>query len=619
MNGDNFYARQTSVKADEPPPLSQQPTAPMVNGAPGADKLPAFATYESAKPRRASEEDDQIPLNDRSPSSRNGTLPSNSEDGMERYGPVGSRGGPMGMRGGARGARPYNGGLDEYGNPLPPSGAFGVVPPPARGDPRLRHQNSNETMNSQASRGSRGRGGYPQRGYGRGAQYGPPGRGGPYNGRGGGAFGPPRGGVGGPGGNGGRGGIPLGAMAAGAGAGVLAGEAMGRGQRGPPPGYGNGYPPNGPNDGVPYNGAYGAPSGPQNRRPSPGPPSAPGYGTRQRSPGAPPNPGYGFGGREPSPGAQGRQNFARNSPPPPMPLNDSQDDSTIGQAVEMDALNGSPAQTPGLPPPNNPLRESDSDIAGMVGLQQQRMASPPRHNESPISPSSVYSGPPDSYIPPRTAWGPNALPRLHTPPFATSTGPRSPLRNSPTTRSPVNRSPTGPQPGPMSHQRVNSGDMYYEDMDPRFADRSLEPQIPHQTVPQPAIPSLLVPGRAASNDPYNRRPIQQQPPRAHEPGHLNVVEPSSSYDSINNGDDSDSQFTSISQRGVNPEWRPPPQHSSNGYGGRIEGQRRPDFLAGNPDFEVPGNGQGGGAPRYIGTGGSPRVGKDMGYQPGNAM
>ena len=405
MNGENFYGRQNGPKSDAPPsPFSQEPTAPMVNGAPGADKLPAFATFDVSRNRRISE-DDQIPLNQQPPSNRpvpsnaSGYAPGSSDDGLDRYGgPV--RGGLGGVRGG-RGGRPYNGPRDEFGNPLPPSAAFGSGPAAPRRiseESRLRQQHSSETLNSQGSRG-RGRGGYPSRGYGRGGPYGG-GRGGPQ-------------GI-----DGNDTGIPLGAMAAGAGAGMLVGDALGRGQRGPPPGYSNGYPPPGrsgpgqfiqerpgpygrePSPGPPSAPGYprqrspGPPSAPgYGRQHSPGPPSAPGY-SRQRSPGPPSAPGYGYGyaGRGPSPGPPGSQPFQRSPPPPPLPLDHQERAPVIGQAVEMDATTGSPSQTPGLAP-NHPLRESDGDVQGLVGLQQRRYGSPQRHDESPMSPSSMYSGP----------------------------------------------------------------------------------------------------------------------------------------------------------------------------------------------------------------------------------
>ena len=329
MNGENFYARQAAPpamamdRAESPPPLTTQPA---MSGGIQDNKLPAFATFET----KNAGDDDRIPLNTRTPSNKTvPSIPSNggqsySDDGFNRYGGPG-RGGPNGMRGG-RGGR-YNGPRDEYGNPLPSSNAFGPIPPASRrrdmSEPPLRRQYSDETVNSQSSRG-RGRGGYAPRGYGRGGPSGS-GRGGPYGpGRGG--YGPGRGGYG-PGF--GRGGIPMGAMAAGAGAGMMADE-YARGQ-GPPPGYANGYPPEGrpgqydgiggpagygrsPSapgyhpegrpgqyDGIGGPAGYGrSPSAPgYGRRPSPGPPSAPG-GYGRQSPGPPSAPG-GYGRQSPGP------------------------------------------------------------------------------------------------------------------------------------------------------------------------------------------------------------------------------------------------------------------------------------------------------------------------------
>ena len=412
MNGENFYARQAAPpmmavdRAESPPPL---PPQAQMSGGLGSDKLPKFATFETP----TGSEDDRTPLNQRTPSNK--TLPSMpngrggyAEDGFNRYGGPG-RGGPAGMRGGRGG---YNVPRDEYGNPLPPSNAFGPAPPAGMRrngsePPRMRRQYSDETMNSQGSRG-RGRGGYgPPRGYGRGGPgYGP----GP---------GPGRGGYG-------RGAMPMGAMAAGAGAGMMAGEWR-QGQDRSTPGYGNAYPPQdrpGQYDG-PNPAGYGrSPSAPgYGRRPSPGPPSAPGYG-RRPSPGPPSAPGYGRrpspgppsapgGYRRPSPGppsapgayrrpspelpsVPGGYGYAngdpqgpsvqpdRSEPSPPLPVAHA-DPEMIGQAVEMDARHGSPSlRSPNFPPPMGmQLRDSDSDVQGFVGLQQR--------NQARDSEASVYS------------------------------------------------------------------------------------------------------------------------------------------------------------------------------------------------------------------------------------
>ena len=385
MSGANFYNReQDAGRAESPPPLGPLSNiSPTANGTPVSEK-PTFATFE---PKRAVDEE-RIPLNQRSLSNK--TLPSTvsatltvSESEFDRYGSPG-RGGRGGMQGG-RGGR-YNVPRDEYGNPLQPSDAFGPLPPGAvrrsPSDRGLDRQYSNDTMNVQGFRG-RGRGGYPPRGYGRGGPYGP--------------------GRGGPGMNGNGRGAPRGAMAAGAGAGYMAGEMGGRGQRGPPPGYGNegpagtGRSPSAP--GYGRRPSPGPPSAPGNygRRPSPGPPSAPGIYGRQASPGPPsapggygrqPSPGpptaAGYVGRQASPGPHGQKMYRGESPPPPLPIQHPPPEEMIGQAVEMDAFSASPLQSPSQNRPMQ-LRDSDSDVGGLVALQQQR----PEQQHDSIT--SVYS------------------------------------------------------------------------------------------------------------------------------------------------------------------------------------------------------------------------------------
>jgi hypothetical protein len=166
---------------------------------------------------------------------------------------------------------------------------------------------------------------------------GPPGRGGPYRGRGG-----PRGGPYGGGSRGGYGPPPRGGM------------------RGPPPPGWNG---NGrgmrPPQGVPMNGP-----GPGRGAPPPG------YNNNYYSQGGPPP-------REISP-------YGNRGPPPPGPL-------PIGQAIEMDNRTGTP------PINNNQnygLRESDGDVQGMLALQQGGFpagAPQRRPSNSLLSPTSEYS------------------------------------------------------------------------------------------------------------------------------------------------------------------------------------------------------------------------------------
>ena len=126
-----------------------------------------------------------------------------------------------------------------------------------------------------------------------------------------------------------------------------------RGGRGPPPNYPGGYNNRG-------GGGYGGP----NRAVSP--PNN-GYGLNQSQSQQSLNSSSGYGGRPDS--------LARAESPPPM------DGAMgmgmggvggVGQAIEMDATTGS--RSPGLRAPGGygGLRDSDGDVAGMVGLQQQR-------------------------------------------------------------------------------------------------------------------------------------------------------------------------------------------------------------------------------------------------------
>jgi len=381
MNGENFYARQnpqpTGIRADSPPPL--------VSGAIDAsDKLPSFATFEK---KSSSGDEDQIPLNTRTPSNKTlRTVPTNgtsySDDGASsRYAGPGKGGGPV-IRDGRGG---YGAPRDGYGHQVIGSNTFGRSSPTGmrrdRSEPaRLRNQYSDENVNLYGPGRGRGRGVFAPRGYSRGGPYGP----------GNGAYG--------------RGNIPMGAMAGGMGVHVRR-----QGQGPPPPGYGNAYPPLRP---AQYDGpgpiGYGrSPSAPgYGRRPSPGPPSAPvGYGRRPSpglppaqgdfdrgpSPGPPPAPGaYGHVQGEASaelargPAAYGSDiDIVRTAPlnarygaesPPPL-----DEGPMIGQAVEMDARHGSPSLSPN-PNLTRPmqLRDSDSDVHGFVGLQQ-----PPKHGDSP--------------------------------------------------------------------------------------------------------------------------------------------------------------------------------------------------------------------------------------------
>lgn len=312
MNGENYYNRQGAV-----PGTTQSNT--LVGGA-TVDKLPAFATFEMAKKETAGSSEERIPLTNTSPSNQPNTLATGTAV-SDRY----AQGGTSPV--------------DQYGNamPLPPPGpAFASSrsrDPSA--DPSMNRQYSDNSMNSRGRGmpgGYRGGGGYgpPRGGYapnGRG-NYGPPRGGYAPNGRG--NYGPPRGGYGGPyrGGPNDMGG-------------GMGGGAMMRGGRGAPPGYGRVPPP-------PSN-EYGA---------------EPGRGGDYRGP-----PATGYTAYN-SP--DDRSSLARAESPPPLPNTYS---GPVGQAIEMDANTGSrsPSIAPGGFGQYGNIRDSDGDVAGMVGLQQQRL------------------------------------------------------------------------------------------------------------------------------------------------------------------------------------------------------------------------------------------------------
>jgi prepilin signal peptidase PulO-like enzyme (type II secretory pathway) len=329
MNGENFYNRQA---AGPMPPTAGSST--LVNGGPGADKLPTFATFETAKKdpdERTS--DERVPLTTRTPSE---TSPTN--------GP-GAPG--MGMNdryGGLPGGSPPR---DQYGNPMPrpPPGAYGMRSRDPSADPSLNRQYSDNSMSRGRGGmpgGYRGRGGYPMNGRG---GYGPPPRGGYGPPRGG--YGPPRGGYGGPY-RGGMGDATIGGMAAG---GMMRG-----GRGGPPPGYGA------PQNGRGYDNRGPSPAGSYGRRPSP--PQQYGYGN---DPYRNPPPVGEYATYNPD----DRTSLPRAESPPPLP--GLEQEGPVGQAVEMDATTGSPSNPPkGFGQFGN-IRESDGDVAGMVGLQQQRL------------------------------------------------------------------------------------------------------------------------------------------------------------------------------------------------------------------------------------------------------
>ncbi|KAF1947311.1 pali-domain-containing protein [Clathrospora elynae] len=370
----------------------------------------------------------------------------------------------------------------------------------------------------------------------------PPGRGGPYRGRGG----PPRGGqFGGPRGGGGYG--PRGGM------------------RGPPPPGWNG------------NGRGGRPP---NGVPMQGPPMGRG---------APP-PGYNnnnfYGQGMPPPREQSPYGNRGPSPPGPMPP------MPIGQAIEMDNRTGTP-------PANYGLSESDGDVAGMLALQQGGFpagAPQRRPYDSVASPTSEYSidnpiqqPQQEQYLPVRAGWNGQKIISDQTI-DTTNNNSRglSPILDSPV-EFPAQLSQVG---GPTLNKPERSSD-YYEDVDPRFA----EPVQAQHPLP---MPTSLMPGGFASSNP-NRLGAPNSSD-AHLPR-------TSSYDDLPEGARSPaaseaSHFTSVSQRPVNPNWRPE-MGAPAGQFAPFPGPRRPmrqedvilEANAANPDFAIPGGARGRGRGR----------------------
>ncbi|AEO54937.1 hypothetical protein MYCTH_2298153 [Thermothelomyces thermophilus ATCC 42464] len=326
MSGENYYNRQARQR---PEPVATtavltQPTLPVVSGANGgADALPEFASYTKKDDQSS---DERIPLTHaRSPSSRS---PGTFTTDQTTY--VNDAGSPTDMAP-LRSMSTTPGARDPYGNPMPAHDGYPLrsasverVGSPPRGP--------------MPPGGYRGRGGYP--GPGRGG-YGPP-----YGARGG--YGPPgRGGYGPPGGRGGYGPPPRGY-----------GGPMRGGRTPPPPNYQG--PPQGPYDrrgspaGVYGPGQYGP------RRPSPGPPSAPGYMNQSVS-------NASSSGYEPyNPSRE--EDLPRAESPPPLPGIDDGISST--QPVEMDASTPSPSNAPqGLQPARAP--SADRHMSGSSRYSQE--------------------------------------------------------------------------------------------------------------------------------------------------------------------------------------------------------------------------------------------------------
>ncbi|KAJ2903729.1 pH-response regulator protein palI/RIM9 [Zalerion maritima] len=428
---------------------------------------------------------------------------------------------------------------DQYGNLIGPPEAYGV-----------RSGRSNERMNSGRGgappAGYRGRGGYgppPGRGgYGLGGYGPPPGRGG-YGPRGRGGYGP-RGGPYGPrgGGYGPRGGLGPNGM-------------MRGGRAAPPPG------------------AY---QGPYDRTPSPGSAYADPYQGQRRSP-VPPQ-SYAPAMVAPAPAYQAYSptgsELPRAESPPPLPI------SATGQAVEMDATPSPTVARQQGDDQYNSIRDSDVDVAGMVALQQGeesssqqgRTLSPPnsRRQHNTMISRSQYSTD-DQYLPIRQNW--NGTPGPIGEALGSPPGRNNSNQNQPAAELPTNTTPLQSQGSDQTRPPAPESD-YYEDVDPRFAEpatTSAGPNPPVSTaMTHPSLAPVPLNIPTASSTPYEELPAGARSPAESER----------------------SNFTSISQRGVNPRWNggpPNPPIMPNQVSRRPVPPRNPagpDILNSNPDFEL---------------------------------
>lgn len=581
MNGANYYASRQEpqfAKDDhfivqqpppepEPEPYARAESPPPLHQPAAGNRTPNFAAYDT--------HDDRTPLNAREPS-----IKTNSTGGAREY-----KQSMEGTRNG-NGLAPTT---NYPGDPSPVSPLDENMPPGARGDGyRQRDNYFGPPQNGmRGGRGGgpppgmygRGRGGYPPRGgYGRGGGPMPPGARGPpppgWNGGRGGY--PPRGMPyrGGP--NGMRGPPPPGWQ--GPAAGAMAGGAamMGRGgRRGPPPGYTNqqydgddGYgrgPPSGGYDDPAM--AYGQQGSAAGYR---GEPSNQGYGDSE--PMSPATDAYAMHGqtagdapvstqegivRDPaSLGFSGR--LASASParinqnrgnPPPLAMPSDMANEPVGQAIEMDAMRGT----------------GSSPAHGGYGYPQGAV------EMGSNSSSPVHGG--------SRARGDNAV--------ELSAAHRSPA----SLHTPVLAEPSGGQ--------------YYEDVDPRFE------QAGHQTAaagpsPPHAMPDYGQPQQQSRS--YPQHMVNR------EPSHSSTYTDSAEMDlrAKSPAQSDNSNFTSISQRGVNPDWQPEggqyggPGNGNGGYRGGYRGgahfnsrgppphrQVQDSVLNNNPDFAVGGAGPGG--------------------------
>ncbi|CAK7271541.1 regulator of ime2 [Sporothrix epigloea] len=378
-----------------------------------------------------------------------------------------------------------------------------------------------------------------------------------------------RGRGGGPGYRGGRGGSPGPYGPPGRG---------GYGGYGPPPGRGGygGPPPNGRG-----RGGYGGRGGYLGPVPGPGPARTPPPGYRYDQAGP-----YGDGMRR-SPGPSGYYGNTSASNLTVSGMGSSGYDAYRTEAPDSADLPRAESPPPlpdnisGVDASSNPHGEAIEMDATTPRPQHQQLS---RFVEAPDDIASTDSMPQG-----RTSRASNAESTQYVPVRAGWHAPRDGASNSPV------HGVTAAEPGIVHRNNWSrTPEAYVDDADPRFAEAADEN---HALQSHPSLEPIAVDAHSTS---YEDIPQGARSPAESER----------------------STFTSISQRGVNPRWNPPPPNLMPSYGGQgYAVSRRPvrdaneTLLSSNPDFSLPSGGRRPGGPPRPNHG---NAGGSSGMIPGSA-
>lgn len=237
-----------------------------------------------------------------------------------------------------------------------------------------------------------------------------------------------------------------------------------------------------------------------------------------------------------------------------------------------------------------------------VGESLPREPSPPRLSVvNEAQPNAPYEN--NEYVPPRVAWN-----------GQTTGTPPPPDRND--TASPVEL-PAADMISSRATAVPRPSDSYYEDVAPAF-DNTRMPNThahpaaltPGGTPMPPSLFPLQIPEQPVHQHQQRQPQPQPQPQYQHQHQHQHQYHQhqhqhqQTEAEALRDGQRSPamsttSNFTSISQRPLNPNWQP-------GYAPPMPAQRRgptsSQLLGGNPDFELPGVGPRGRGGRGMGMG-----------------